>query len=239
MNIFSQDKSNPISFLVNIYVKYDLPSLVSLAGMGLTSPELPRSLFIMAAIEKLVILFFSELFELWFVWFNFLTRAACWSEEVTNEATLEIVGSRQAVDWLWAEVGLAGGACGCTAAAETAAKFVEIIYFFFFYTRFSFWKVLVDVRTSTGWKISRENAEAGCWAECSIRLVSASVPLSILCVSASSSSWTSVQLKPAALLLSKTRLAATARVSVSCPCAAPTHIGPRGTKTLSKYFIFF
>ena len=133
MNIFSQDKSNPISFLVNIYVKYDLPSLVSLAGMGLTSPELPRSLFIMAAIEKLVILFFSELFELWFVWFNFLTRAACWSEEVTNEATLEIVGSRLWADWLWADVGgQAGGACGCTAAAETAAKFVEIIYFFFF-----------------------------------------------------------------------------------------------------------
>ena len=102
--------------------------------MGLTSPELPRSLFIMAAIEKLVILFFSEeLFELWFVWFNFLTRLACWSE-VTNEATLEIVGSRLWADWLWADVGgLAGGACGgCTAAAETA-KFVEIIYFFFFY----------------------------------------------------------------------------------------------------------
>ena len=106
--------------------------------MGLTSPELPRSLFIMAAIEKLVILFFSELFELWFVWFNFLTRAA-WSE-VTNEATLEIVGSRQAVDWLLADVGLAGGACGCTAAAETAAKFVEIIYFFFFYNQIFFLK---------------------------------------------------------------------------------------------------
>ena len=129
---------------MRIFIKHVLPSLVSLTGMGLTSPELPRSLFIMAAIEKLVILFFSELFELWFVWFKFLTRVA-WSE-VTNEATLEIVGSRQA-DW-WADVGLAGGACGCTAAAETA-KFVEIIYFFLFQI---FWKVLVDVRTSTGWK---------------------------------------------------------------------------------------
>ena len=159
-------------------MKHVLPSLVSLTGMGLTSPELPRSLFIMAAIEKLVILFFSELFELWFVWFKFLTRVA-WSE-VTNEATLEIVGSRQA-DW-WADVGLAGGACGCTAAAETA-KFVEIIYFF----------LLPDFLKGPCWcsdlnwlEISRENAEAGCWAECSIRLVSASVPLSILCLSFSS-----------------------------------------------------
>ena len=38
-------------------------------------------------------------------------------------------------------------------------------------------------------------------------------------------------------LLSKTRLAVAARVSVSCPCAAPTHIGPEKiVKILSAEF---
>ena len=78
--------------------------MLSDTGVGLTSP-LPLSLFIMAAMEKLVILIFSVELQPK----EFLTVTT--SEEVT------VVGIEAAV---LAE----------TAAAETA-KFVEIIYFLF------------------------------------------------------------------------------------------------------------